>query len=565
MADAVALGIKPPAQMTLGDMVNIARGAQAYQQAEQANPLALQKAQIEIQKAGQEARTGQINLGVAEQSDIERKNMQTFMADPKNWQNADGDVDVNKLNAEITRIAPLTGREHISNLTTLAKSQTENLKATQDLTQNERAILAGPLGVLGRMGVKDKNAYIQELDNQAKFHPDNKRIQRLVEAQKSLINQMPAGSDMASAGIRASESLLTPTEATAAFAPKTEMADVGGNIISTVKTPSVGGMTPNIAKSGVVSGKTLAPQVYTTETGAPGIIGGGGGGGSSGVSNVAPLLGLPTTPPIAPPVSPPTTGTPTSAPRVAPSSATTQVTTPAGKQLVDQFNATGSLQRAPDETYDRYKKRVEAIAVKPEQANNAMNLANRDSIPNQEKTNNQILQLLDKKNLDIGPLANAIAGKTGGIGLNDDQQTVVKYLEQRIRMESARSNQDESSQRSAFGSFKNSKDALREIIYNDKGLLASQKLYNQGILKAQGNPNKPNLAAINNFENNFNQLNQDPNLPHLLGVMGNKKMEQLTDSERIHLNKYFEKMSDDEIRKLFADRDALLNLVRGGK
>ena len=73
MAEPVALGIKPPAQMTLGDMVNIARGAQAYQQSEQANPLALQKAQIDIQKAGQEARTGQINLGVAEQADIERK------------------------------------------------------------------------------------------------------------------------------------------------------------------------------------------------------------------------------------------------------------------------------------------------------------------------------------------------------------------------------------------------------------------------------------------------------------------------------------------------------------
>jgi hypothetical protein len=51
MAEPVALGIKPPQVMTLGDMVNIARGAQAYQQAEQANPLALQKAQMEIDQA----------------------------------------------------------------------------------------------------------------------------------------------------------------------------------------------------------------------------------------------------------------------------------------------------------------------------------------------------------------------------------------------------------------------------------------------------------------------------------------------------------------------------------
>jgi len=51
MAEPVALGIKPPQGMSLGDMLNLARGAQAYQQAEQANPLALQKAQMEIEQA----------------------------------------------------------------------------------------------------------------------------------------------------------------------------------------------------------------------------------------------------------------------------------------------------------------------------------------------------------------------------------------------------------------------------------------------------------------------------------------------------------------------------------
>jgi hypothetical protein len=51
MAEPVALGIKPQAPMTLGDMVNIARGAQAFQQSEQANPLALEKARMEIEQA----------------------------------------------------------------------------------------------------------------------------------------------------------------------------------------------------------------------------------------------------------------------------------------------------------------------------------------------------------------------------------------------------------------------------------------------------------------------------------------------------------------------------------
>jgi hypothetical protein len=50
MAEPVALGIKPPTPMTLGDMINIARGAQAYQQAEQLNPLAVQKAQMDVEQ-----------------------------------------------------------------------------------------------------------------------------------------------------------------------------------------------------------------------------------------------------------------------------------------------------------------------------------------------------------------------------------------------------------------------------------------------------------------------------------------------------------------------------------
>ena len=40
----IAAGVQVPNQMTLGDMVNMARGIQAYKQAEQINPLAVRKA-----------------------------------------------------------------------------------------------------------------------------------------------------------------------------------------------------------------------------------------------------------------------------------------------------------------------------------------------------------------------------------------------------------------------------------------------------------------------------------------------------------------------------------------
>jgi len=77
MADAIALGIKPPQGMSLGDMLNIARGAQEYQQAQQLNPLALEKARAEtevatgtvkprITQAEEAARTAQVGTNTAQ-------------------------------------------------------------------------------------------------------------------------------------------------------------------------------------------------------------------------------------------------------------------------------------------------------------------------------------------------------------------------------------------------------------------------------------------------------------------------------------------------------------------
>ena len=77
MAEPVALGVKPPQVMTLGDMLNIARGAQEYQQAQQINPLLLQRAQAEanvasgteqprITQAIQAAKTAEIGTNTAQ-------------------------------------------------------------------------------------------------------------------------------------------------------------------------------------------------------------------------------------------------------------------------------------------------------------------------------------------------------------------------------------------------------------------------------------------------------------------------------------------------------------------
>jgi hypothetical protein len=95
--------------------------------------------------------------------------------------------------------------------------------------------------------------------------------------------------------------------------------------------------------------------------------------------------------------------------------------------------------------------------------------------------------------------------------------------------------------------------------------LASQRLLNQGILKYQGNPNKPNLAAINDFENKFNLLNQDRNVTHLLGIVGTKSMEELSKSDVQQLKKVFGGMSKSQMDKLFEKKQELEDLVRGAK
>lgn len=100
--------VKPPQGMSLGEMINIARGAQAYKQAEQINPLALQQQQ-------QATRTGQIALSVEEQKDKERRNMQTVMSDPSLY-TTNGKYDPQKAAAIATQVAPMTGLSYLKDM-----------------------------------------------------------------------------------------------------------------------------------------------------------------------------------------------------------------------------------------------------------------------------------------------------------------------------------------------------------------------------------------------------------------------------------------------------------------
>lgn len=252
--------IKPVPQTSLGDMLNIARGAQQYQQAQQINPLELQAKQ-------QATRTGEIQLGVAEQADRERRNMQTFFADPNNFQ-TNGRIDIDKINKVVPTIAPLTGSEYINKYTTLGNAQTNAIDAKQKLTQEQRSMVAQRFSILGRLGVKDKNAYIAEMDLLKKENPDNPDLSRLIDSYKTIWEgTMQSGDDLPAKAIAGANTLLTPAQQQTQFAPTVTTTPEGKTITN---KPSVAGEMPT-STIGTAGGL----QANVPTTGGPSAVGAG--------------------------------------------------------------------------------------------------------------------------------------------------------------------------------------------------------------------------------------------------------------------------------------------------
>jgi hypothetical protein len=235
--------IKPVPQSSLADMLGVARGAQAYQQAQQVNPLLLQQQQ-------QTTRTGQIALSVEEQKDIERRNMQTFFADPNNFQ-TEGRIDINKINSAVPKLAPLTGPDYVSKITTLSTAQTAALEAKQKLTQDQRQLVGSTLGLLGRAGVNDPQVAIKELRMLSDQNPDNLDLKNLIEkSYVPVFTSMQAGPQVADSLVKASQSMLTPTQQQTQLAPAVTVTAEGKTITT---QPSVGTAPPS-ATVGVVGG-----------------------------------------------------------------------------------------------------------------------------------------------------------------------------------------------------------------------------------------------------------------------------------------------------------------------
>jgi len=241
MADfSMNVNYAKPQGQTLGEMLNMASGIQNYQQAQQMNPLVLEKAQIENQ--------------VLRQKNDERLKLQEFTSNPDNWQ-TNGRIDMDKLNSVIPKIAPLTGSDVISSLSQLHTSQTNATKAKNAMTQDMRQIVGGRLGILGRMGIDDPKTIMGELDRLKAENPDSREVHDLIEAYKVPLSRAPRGPNVVKDLIAQEQSLLSPAQKETALTPSISTTAQGQTILT---QPSVAGSTPT-ATIGVAGGLQNTP------------------------------------------------------------------------------------------------------------------------------------------------------------------------------------------------------------------------------------------------------------------------------------------------------------------
>ena len=250
--------VTPPPQTSLADMMGIARGAQAYQQAAQINPLALEQQQAATQTAQQGAETGGINLNILKQKDLERKNLQTFFSDPGNFQ-TNGRIDIDKINKVVPTLAPLTGSDYVRNLSDLSTAQTAAEKASMGLTQDNRQLVSSTLGILGRGGVSDPQIAINEMRMLVNQNPKNPHLKSLVEdAYVPIFSKMQPGANISDALIKASQSILNPAQQQTAFTPTTAVTTEGRVVTTTLP---VGAGAPNVVISTAGGLQGGAPSV----------------------------------------------------------------------------------------------------------------------------------------------------------------------------------------------------------------------------------------------------------------------------------------------------------------
>ena len=203
---------------------------------------------------------------------------QAIMSNPDNY-STDGKLDPDKVTPALMAVAPLTGPATIEKLQTLAQNQTAIMEARMKLTKEERTVFAQVDGALGQAKVDDPTSYIQAYKTIAQQYPYNPNIAKLAQAKMSNVTLANGGQHLWEQALRSSNQMMSLSEQQTAFAPKAEMANIGGADRTVIKQPSIEGRQPTITPSGFsgkplgdAGGASVSPGSATTTGKMPQII-----------------------------------------------------------------------------------------------------------------------------------------------------------------------------------------------------------------------------------------------------------------------------------------------------
>jgi hypothetical protein len=511
MADlSMNVNYAKPQATSLGDMLGMASGIQNYQQAQQINPLVLEKAQIENQ--------------VLRQKNDERLKLQEAMSNPENWQ-TNGRIDMDKINKFIPRIAPLTGAEVISSLSGLHTSQTNADKAKQDLTQSERNIIGNIDHSLGLMGVNDPKQVIKAYQGAITNNPDNSGLHRMINARIDLLKQAQPGEHITKDLLAESASLLSIPVQRQEFAPKVSLTNTGGQLQETLTTPmSPTGQAPNIQMTGRAQPLTMAPGTQYVPTGKtdqnnnPTAI---------AYSPSGQLLGEVTIPAGVSPNMMQGAQQPGAMPQqgvMPPQGAMPQQ----GGGMPQQQVVAPQAPAMPSNAPARMRPGENADTLRDAQAIRTRSMAAAANVPNQQFNSNQIIKIAD--DVISGKGAGAIANLTGGyaaLPFGGDNATNLQQLGHYMALQTAElsksaglSGTDAANQIAGqiAGTTDWTASAIKQTARVNRALSTATSLFNQGV-ENEFNKTKDPFAA-RDFQNKWSQI-ADVNAIRLYDAMRN--------------------------------------------
>jgi hypothetical protein len=494
----VAGMVQQPKTMSLGEMMNLARGAQEYQM-------------------------GGIALTLEQQKEQERKRAMEFFSRPENFQ-TNGRIDIDKINAELPKIAPLTGSDYLQKFTVLGNAQTQAIEAKQRLTQDQRSMIGQRFGLLGRLGVQDKEAYIKEMDLLKAENPDNADLARLIDSYKTIWQNIPSGPQLPSMAIAGANTLLKPEQQQQMFAPQPGTISTGAATFPTVTTPSVAGGAPQVTVGQQpLATAQLGPGAREVPTGQVDVnnqpivnvfdangrfLGQRAGTGTPGAGE---LPGAVTPGPRGAPAAPMAPAAPATAP------AASGAAVPGGTTPVARLR--------PGET-------PQTLQAANDLRTNSMNAA--QQVPLQTFNNNQIIKLAD--DVITGRGANFVGNLTGGyaaLPFTSDNATNLNQLGHYMALQTASLANSSGlggtdAARGIAGEISGTTSwtapAIKQTARVNRALTTATDLFNQGAQAAFGKSNDP--FAVRDFQNKWAQT-VDINAVRLFDAMKNNDKEAI--------------------------------------